>query len=57
MSFSLREYLAPRFTLPCGAVDETALNRALNRVGELATTTHQHERLKDIVAALGLMKG
>ncbi len=48
--FSLREYLTNLFTLPCGAVDELAVNHGLRDVGAACQTWGRNMRLKDVVA-------
>lgn len=47
--FSLREYLTKIHTLPCGAVNETAVAQDLQRVGNACLSWAREIRLKDIL--------
>lgn len=50
--FSLREYLTKIFTLPCGAVDEIAVNREMERVATACQTWGRETPLKYILFQL-----
>ena len=47
--FSLREYLTKIHTLPCGAVDEIAVGKDLQRVGNACFSWARDIRVKEIL--------
>lgn len=52
--FSLREYLTALFTLPCGAVDELAIEHGLRDVAQACQTWGREMRLKEVLAQFGV---
>jgi hypothetical protein len=52
--FSLREYLTNIFTLPCGSVDELAVNDAIQSVATACQTWGRNMRLKEVVMQMAI---